>query len=297
MVVFFLHDKRSGFSFADDLKIALRQLISFDKTEAVVLGGLIAGVMVLGMLTIRDRWARVRLRRADGLFCVGLCGAILYVVAPDALFGGGLIRERLLIYVVLVLILWVAAQNYGRMLSWLITAGATAVSLVGLVINVGSYIQFNDYLQEQVAAGEFMTPQTTTLPIAIAYARRHEVEWFSSTAPVPLAASLYIAAGKGLVELSNYEAATDHFPTAFRPDVNPHRHLGDPEDMSTLNIAGYYPRVGKHVDYVLVKSCTGVEQDLARNTEAQRQLSDGYAVMYISPRDLARLYRRVEGQG
>jgi hypothetical protein len=295
LVILFLHDKRPAASVIGDLKIVVRQLLSFDKTEAFVLGGLIAILSLLGVVTIGDRCARVRLHRADGFFLAGLCGVIVYVIAPNVLFGGGLIRERLLIYVLLMLILWVAGQAYGNIFSWLIIGGAAITAIAGLVINVGSYKQFNDYLREHVSAGDFVAPQTTILPVSFAYLARHEADWFTSTAPVPLAsASGYVATVKTLVDLSNYEAATDHFPTAFRPNLDPYRYLGNQEDISTLNIAGYYQRVGKHVDYVLVTSRTGVEQDLSRAKNFQRQLTDGYTLIYTSPRDLARLYRRLD---
>jgi len=129
LVILFLHDKRPATSVIGDLKIVVRQLLSFDETEAFVLGGLIAILSLLGVITIADRCARVRLHRADGFFLAGLCGVIVYVIAPNGLFGGGLIRERLLIYVLLMLILWVAGQTYRHMFSWLIIGGAWTTKL------------------------------------------------------------------------------------------------------------------------------------------------------------------------
>ena len=85
----------------------------------------------------------------------------------------------------------------------------------------------------------------------------------------------YIAATKTLVDLGNYEAATGHFPTVFRPELNPYKYLGTKEDPLKINIAGYQDRVGKHVDYVLLMSNRSIEQELRRASDLYRQLNAG----------------------
>ena len=85
----------------------------------------------------------------------------------------------------------------------------------------------------------------------------------------------YIAATKTLVGLGNYEAATGHFPTVFRPELNPYKYLGTKEDPLKINIAGYQDRVGKHVDYVLLMSNRSIEQELRRASDLYRQLNAG----------------------
>ena len=58
LVSLFLHDKYAGLSALEDLKIAFRQLLSFEKTEAAVVGALLAVLMLLSILNQKDRAAR-----------------------------------------------------------------------------------------------------------------------------------------------------------------------------------------------------------------------------------------------
>ena len=294
LVSLFLHDKYAGLSVLEDLKIAFRQLLSFDKTEAAVVGALLAGLVLLSILNLKDRAARFRIERSDGFLLAAAFGFFVYVLAPDVLFGGALIRERLLLYVILLSILWLAGQTYALVLSRLIAGAASAIAISGLAVNLPQYKNFNEYFREYVSAGEFIDPHTNLLPVSFTYYwPSRDVDWFTSTAPNPLVhVSGYIAATKTLVDLGNYEAATGHFPTVFRPQLNPYRYLGTKEDPLKINIAGYQDRVGKHVDYVLLMSNRSIEQELRRASDLYRQLNAGYRLIYTSPRDLARLYRR-----
>lgn len=58
LVSLFLQDKDAGLSVLEDLKIAFRQLLSFEKTEAAVVGALLAVLMLLSILNLKDRAAR-----------------------------------------------------------------------------------------------------------------------------------------------------------------------------------------------------------------------------------------------
>jgi hypothetical protein len=294
LVGLFLHDKHAGLSVLEDLKIGFRQLLSFQRTEAAVMGALLATLMLLAILNLKDRAARFRLERSDGFLLVAAFVLFVYILAPDVLFGGALIRERLLLYVILLSILWVAGQTYGHVLSRLIAGVASAIAISGLVVNLPQYKNFNEYFHEYVSAGEFIDPHTNLLPVSFTYYwPSHDVDWFTSTAPNPLVhVSGYIAAAKTLIDLGNYEAATGHFPTVFRPQLNPYRYLGTKEDPLKLNIEGYQDQVGKHVDYVLLMSTRSIEQELRHASDLYRQLNAAYRLIYTSPRDFARLYRR-----
>ena len=51
LVSLFLHDKYAGLSVLEDLKIAFRQLLLFEKTEAAVVGGAIPIAWALNRTT------------------------------------------------------------------------------------------------------------------------------------------------------------------------------------------------------------------------------------------------------
>ena len=96
LVSLFLHDKYAGLSVLEDLKIGSAVVI-VERTEAALTGALLVLLMLLSMLNLKYRAARFRLERWDGILLAAVFGFFVYVLAPDLLFGGALVRERLLL--------------------------------------------------------------------------------------------------------------------------------------------------------------------------------------------------------
>jgi hypothetical protein len=69
--------------------------------------------------------------------------------------------------------------------------------------------------------------------------------------------------------------------------------LGAKKDPLKMTIAGYQDRVGKHVDYTLLMSIRSIEQEFTHTSNLYSS-STRAAGLSNSPRDLARLYRRLD---
>jgi hypothetical protein len=207
--------------------------------------------------------------------------------------GGSLIRPRLLIYPLLVCILWLAAQTYSHAARRLVVSAASALAIFGIVINAVKYKEFNEYLHEYVSGAHLVEPYTTLLPISFTSSTAPDADWFAWRSPDPLRhASGYIAAEIPLVDLSNYEAATNHFPTALRVGHDPYSPKSNWEKpYAKLDLEDYNP-TGQRADYVLLWNSTGVERNLDRSLNIGRQLAADYALLYTSRRGVMRLYRR-----
>ena len=283
----------SGIDYA---KILFRQILSFQRSEAVVF--LLVGVLfVFLVLSVRFSLSQYRIENWDGFLVASVFCFLIYLIAPKSVFGeGGEIRPRLLLYPILVLLLWLGAQTYRPVLKRQIISCSAALAIALLVMNSTKYGEFNDYLHEYVSAKYLIEPRSTVLPIEFTYSTMpdsFDFDWFRQSSPDPfLHASGYIAAETGSVDLENYEALTNHFPTTFRSERNPVRYIGTVErPLSGLDFANYHRRTGGQIDYILVWSIRNATNDL-RQAGLTKQLEDDYSLIYVSPRGLTELYRR-----
>jgi hypothetical protein len=281
-------------SLIDYPKILLSQILSFQRSEAVVF--LLIGVLfVFLVVAVRFGLSQYPIENWDGFLVASVFCFFIYLVAPESVFReAGEIRPRLLLYPILVIVLWLGAQTYRPILKRAIICCSAALAITLLVMNSTKYGEFNDYLHEYVSAKYLIKPHSTVLPIEFTYATMPEAfDWFTQRSPDPfLHASGYIAAETGSVDLENYEAQTNHFPTTFRYNRNPFRYIGIVErPLSGLDLTNYHWRTGGQIDYVLVWSIRNAAEDL-RRAGLTKQLEDGYSLIYVSPRGLTELYRR-----
>jgi hypothetical protein len=298
LVGLFVYDKPSvAGSLIGPVKVVLRHFLSFQKVEAVVFVGFAILVLLL-LFAIRRKFYRFRFDRWDGLLLAVVFCSFLYAVVPNDILGGSHVRPRLVLYPMLLLILWLGSQTYSDLVNRAVAGGASVLAIIGIIINLNQYKNFNENLAEYQSAIHFIEPQSNLLPISFTHWTSAGFDWFRRTAPDPfLHASGYLAVAKQLIDLGNYEAATEHFPTAFRPGLDPYVYIGNRDDpYSRLNIEGY-SRTGQHVDYVVVWSALGVERDLAQTTNLRRQLNDGYQLLCTSRAGLMQVYRRTTYEG
>jgi len=281
-------------SLTDYAKILLGQLLSFQRSEAVVF--LLIGVLFAFLvLAVRFGLSQSPIENWDGFLVASLFCFVIYFVAPESVFREGReIRPRLLLYPILVLVLWLGAQTYRPILKRTIICCSAALAIALLVMNSTKYGEFNDYLHEYVSAKYLIEPHSTILPIEFTYATMPEAfDWFTQRSPDPfLHASGYIAAETGSVDLENYEAETKHFPTTFRSERSPFWYIGTVQrPLSGLDLTNYHRRTGGQIDYVLIWSSRNAADDL-RRSGLTKQLEDSYSLIYVSPRGLTELYRR-----
>ncbi|HKH47809.1 MAG TPA: hypothetical protein VKM72_24385 [Thermoanaerobaculia bacterium] len=159
------------------------------------------------VLTLAGR-LRSGLRDEDGFLLLSLLLVAVYVVSPEGMSGGGLLKQRLVLYPWLAMLPWLAPRFPER---WGVpvraaTIGALAVLALwsaGYVLRQHQSIQ--PALQAYLRPAEHIRPNSRVLPL------------LSDRGPYGFYNHLfsYVAIEKGLIDWNNYEATTQHFPTRF----------------------------------------------------------------------------------
>ena len=105
-----------------------------------------------------------------------------------------------------------------------------------------------------------------------------------------------LAAGRGLVNVDNYEAGVSYFPVIFRPRANPYPLLGASLDrMPACVHIGRFNRLAlRPIDFVLLWGTGQADENDPCVAATLRQVTEGYRLVYVSPpRRQVELYERL----
>ena len=282
------------------LRIAdLYALTTFQRPEVIFSGLLGLGFGVLTAYTLYQKKRSGRLTRLDSLGAAALAFTVIYLVAPDRMSSGSGISERLMVYPFFALILWLGTHTYGKMWRAAIPCAVAVIGLGTAAYHSARYAELNGYLKDCLAGMNLIEPNSTIITIPFDY---------HGHLPGASARSLslqsipfwqvggYISAERHAVDLRNYEALVGHFPLVFRPERNPKLYMATKGSMLAvlprLEFLQYTQRTGNSVDYVLLWVLD--QPPLTNPTVAAiyAQLAAGYDLINVSPRGLARLYKR-----
>ncbi len=185
--------------------LALRVLFTYGPGG---LGGALAllflGLAILTPLGRRQRGAE------DALLLLALALAGAALLAPDAMSGGSLIAPRLTLFPFLVLAAWLAPPA-SPALRRAVVALAAALAVANVVFVARAYRALDAEVEAKLAASGPIAPGTAVLPLYFAFGTTAASGPFLFTHVVDR-----VGVEKGLVVLSDYEAATGHFPIRFR---------------------------------------------------------------------------------
>jgi hypothetical protein len=272
----------AGWSVKEDV-IGLLQfssMVSYRAKEAWLGAALVSVFGALALMALASKIARGSWTRWDALLIVPAGLVAVYFTAHDPVLLHFYIPHRVMLYVFLTLILWLAGQPMTRRLRWAVVPAACAVSLGFVAAHALKYREFAPQLNEFVAAGDRIRPNSTFLPLIFSTRGRTPGGQVSSIDVQPFyMASGYIAARRDAVDLKNYEANTDHFPVRFKPELNPYVHLAVRDGFNAVPPRidiDRFRQAGGEVDYVLVQ---GLEKSFRDNPEViaiYRQLEKDY---------------------
>ncbi len=228
------------------------------RAEAALTLGLVA---LLGVLFVAAAVERLRIRRVvvvDAALFLAVACAVGSLAAPGATGGAEILNERLAVFAVVLLIVWLAAQEFApRLLTGAVVLGA--VVAIGLVaIRIPVYRRLDRNLREIASVDGSMVPGRTF--VLVLGRDTTEVDRLTSEVRVEpfRSAGGYFAAQRKLVGLDNYEGRFRYFPYQYVAARDPVRQLfllDDPRvfnRIAPLDIAGYTRRTGGVVDYVVV---------------------------------------------
>ncbi len=249
--------------------------------------------------TAARSWDREHLAR--GLAATVIFYLLVFFISPDALAGGRVLIMRAAAYPMFALLFWMAAlpldaPRFGR-LRRVGGIGAT-IALVWLAqMQLSRSLVLNRYLAEYDAIAPMIPAGATLVPV-------HFQDWqqtdiLSADRSRPLQDEIDVfrhaeargLAERGVIDLCDHWASTDHHSVLWKPGLDPMTPLIDAVD----DFLGYEARTGRRVDFVLFRDGgvphTGVQAKLIAS-----ELRFGYQRIYTSPSGNLALYRHVDAK-
>jgi len=288
-----------------DLATGLGTLIvlpSFRPAEALAAVALFWLFVGLAGALLTVKLARQRLDAGDGWLLAAVAFIGLYFAAPEGASGGTFLNYRIMFYPFFTLLLWFAGQPFPAWLRWAVPAAGAALTGLMLWSCASAYASFQAEMEEFLSGEEWIAENSTLLPLCFQKRLTAGDGRELAAGPAPfLHPAGHIAARRGVVELDNYEAGTDYFPTKFRPELDPFRHLSRDGDLfhtglervpPRVDFLAYGQRTGKPVDYVLIWGARPEHWHEPDGQDVLRQLREGYERIFTSPGGRMELYRR-----
>jgi len=278
--------------------LSLDSLHSHDSREVIAAIALSA---LFGLLLIAGVVGKIRERRLDGTDAL-LLTAIVYAAAcfaaPDRMSGGEFISHRMNLFPFLALLLWFGAVEWPAWIRKALPFAAATIAAAFLYFHAGSWARINVYLGEYLSGASLVEPNKTLLPVCFApFGRTPDGRRLSSRIRIFLHAAGYIAAERRVVDLVNYEANTDFFPTRFHAGRNPNEIVAMQKDGLESNPPcvdfTYAPeRAGMSVDYVLVWGAKAAPRNHPCTQAIFDQLVEGYVPILAPAGGMMQLYRK-----
>lgn len=216
--------------------------------------------------------------------------AVAYLLVPDALAGGSIIRPRLGLLCYLLVLGGLATVPYAPAVRWALLLGGAAVAGAMLGFRASRYQDLQAGLTEYRSAAPYLRPGSTLAPLEFARVglRPSGRAGGSYLAAFSHAAS-YLAVERNLVNYENYEAQTGYFPLVWRPNQE---RLSQRDSLPQRLDTARHARTAAP-DYVLVWDAPDT---LARPNANRRrvlaQLARLYRPVYRSPTGLVLLFAR-----
>jgi hypothetical protein len=243
-----------------------------------------------------------RLSQWDGLVFVVASLTFLYFNSPNFVRGDGYVNDRINLYILLTLIVWLSSASYDWLAKVMIQGTIALIAIIFISFHIAKYAQINSYLKEYVSVADSIDSNTTLLPFCFSspeYGPDGEI--LSLRINPFLHAAGYIVAQRQIVELDNISGYVTHAPLSYRPDLAPNLYIGVnsgpiyESKPKHIDFATYSQHAPGKVDYVLLWDIGKKKIEDGITQAIFSQLSEGYELIYVSkPRGLAQLYRRKE---
>ena len=199
--------------------------LAYYSQSQITIGKIVTGAFVaLFIYTfVRDRfftkeWRfNIRVSRKDFLLLLCVAFFVIYLKAPDGMSGGGFIKTRMAFLPFLIIIPWLSwdMPKIGRG----IAGGLLMLLAVTYMAHAGYYHKMlNDDIKVYTSGYDVIEKNKVVLPLSFNHSGRcwriglflHAVGHYGYTT--------------GCIELGNYEATTNYFPTYFKSDLRRPNH-------------------------------------------------------------------------
>jgi hypothetical protein len=184
------------------------------------------------------------------------CGAIV-MVGPDQQGTGSYIHARVVLYVWLFFVAWLAAARpWPPMALHGVAAVLFSLGMFAFVTRLPMLSEWNTNLSAVDVIGQHIRPGATVLQLNLE----------RDTAIDPYRHAVDLLSEKAIIDLRNYEASTGTFPIYFRPGMSPFPLLGTAQQLEAIppvfDIDRYEKQTRGRVDYLLFFGRPGAETQL-----------------------------------
>jgi len=195
--------------------------LAYHSESQIIFGKIVAGVFLSLFLytLIREHFFTkewrfgLRLHKKDLFLILCIAFFVIYMKAPDSMSGGGFIKTRLSLFPFLIIIPW---------LSWDMPKVARGIVGGMLILLATAYIAHTSYYHKTLSDDieiynsgyDAVEKNKVLLPLAFDYVGKSWRIGIYTHTPG------YYGYRTGCINLINYEAGTDYFPTIFKPDFN-----------------------------------------------------------------------------
>jgi hypothetical protein len=274
-------------------------LATFDRLEILVSVVLALTLLVLSIHALWVRWP-LHLQETDSLLVFAILMALAAMVAPrEVRSGGSFIPERLTLFAVYGLALWLAASHLGSTAARLASATWIAIAIAFFALRLPSYLNESRAAEEYESVAPCIADGATMVQVNLAYFPSGSL---SRTDPFTAETGRLSAVTRGH-DLGNFEGLFPFFLFTNRPQNDPYLYLAnnghgfeDFQDVPPhISIASYARRPVGVVDYVIVfgrSMATPATLDSPAWSALAGELANGYRVVARTDDDLVEVYER-----
>ncbi len=254
--------------------------LAYHSESQIIFGKIVTGAFVVLFLytLVRDHFLTkewrfgLRLHRKDFFLLLCVAFFIIYLKAPDGMSGGGFIKTRMSLFPFLIIIPW---------LSWdmpRIAKGVAGIVLMLLAIAYIAHVSYyhkiiNDDIEVYNSGYDAVEKNKVLLPLGIDYVGKSWRIGIYTHTPG------YYGYERGVINLINYEADTDYFPTIFKPDFHRPTIAQVHVKQTEIDFAEY------PIDYVLTWA-------LVPGSELETRILKYYEV--VKHNEDLKIFRRIE---
>lgn len=195
--------------------------LAYHSESQIIFGKMVTGAFVILFFytIVRDHFFTkewrfgLKLHRKDLFLLLCVIFFVIYLKAPDSMSGGGFIKTRMSLFPFLIIIPWLS-WDMPRLAKGI--AGAVLMLLaIAYVAHVSYYHKIlSDDIEVYNSGDDVVEKNKVLLPLAGDYiGRSWRIGIYTHTPG-------YYGYKTGCINLINYEAGTEYFPTFFKPDFH-----------------------------------------------------------------------------
>ncbi len=212
---------------------------------------------------------------------IALISLLLVFIIPDAMASGGILSVRMVQLFYSCWCIWLMTALKNQKTSQGIAVFSVLFSLTVLYNSLTTRNDLSKFASQYVTVAEQLKEESIVLPL------NYGNNWLHANLPA------YIASGKKMIVLDNYESTAGHFPLLWKDEMNPEIHLGNfaASNKPCIRIKEFEKYSGQQIDYITIEALPDVTDDSCTKN-LKEQLNEMFIPMHISGVTEIKVYER-----